>query len=66
VGARKRLTVGALALFGVGATASSAGADTQSGFTPEQTAQVDAATQGVMSSENVLGVNVGIYAPGKR
>ena len=65
---RKGRTLGAIAIaiVGVLATASSAGGGVRSGFTAEQAAQVDAAIQGVMSSENVPGVNVGVYAPGKR
>lgn len=66
--ARHRWRAGAIAvaIVGVFATASSAGAANLSGFTPEQAAQVDATIQGVMSSQNVPGVNVGIYAPDGR
>ena len=60
---RNGRTLGAIAIIGVLATASSAVAGVRSGFTPEQAAQVDAAIQGLMSSENVPGVNVGVYAP---
>ena len=65
---RKGRTLGAIAIaiIGVLATASGAGAGVLSSFTVEQATQVDAAIQGVMSTENVPGVNVGVYEPGKR
>lgn len=64
MGARKGRTVGAIAIIGILATASSAGGATLRGFTAEQAAQVDATIQGAMSSQDVPGVNIGIYAPG--
>ena len=54
----------AIAIAGAVALAPAAGAANLNGFTPEQAAEVDAEIQGVMSTQNVPGVNVGVYAPG--
>lgn len=58
------LTVTALAI-GAAASAPASTERAAAGFTPEQTASVDAIVDGAMTEQRVPGVNLGIYAPGR-